>query len=107
MRDIDILQVVGQAIVESLLAVDFTFQAIELRELLAEIECLLLPFLDVRLEILHLFADRLAPSVKLFDRVVPVEADQFFLLIDLVIQPDDFRMPRAQILGECVALRLE
>ena len=68
------------------------FDAVELRELLAEIERLLLPFLDIRLKVLHLFADGFAAGIEFLDRVLPVKVDQLFLLIDLVIQLDDLRM---------------
>jgi hypothetical protein len=85
------------------LPVDFAFDTIELRQLLAKHERLLLPFLDVGLQIFHLLADRFAAGIEFLDRVLTVKIDQFFLLIDLIIELDDLRMSRSQVLRKRVA----
>ena len=96
--DADFLEIVREAIVERLEPIDFAFEAIELGEALREIERFRFPFLDVRLEVFHLLSDGIAAGGELLDRVGAEELDQVFLLRDVVVQLDDLRMPRAQIL---------
>ena len=81
LRDVHFLEIVRQAIVKRLEPIDLALNAIELREPLAQIERLGLPFLDVALQVLHLFADGLAARLELFHGVLPVELDQIFCFV--------------------------
>ena len=107
LRDVDVLQVVGQPIVKRFQTIDLAFNAIELGEALAEIERLGFPLLDVGLEVFHLLADGFPARVEFLDRVAAEKLDQLLLLRDLVVQLENLRMFRAKILGQRVALGLE
>ncbi len=78
LRDVDFLKVIRQAIIKGLKPIDLSFDAIELRQALPQIERLALPFLDVGLQVLHLLADGFAAGLKLFDRVRAEKLDQVF-----------------------------
>ena len=105
LRDVDFLEIIRQAIVKGFQPIDFALDAIELREPLAQIERFGFPFLDVALQVLHLFADGFAAGLEFLDGVLPVKLDQVFLLGDFIVQLDDLRMLGPQVLGEGVALR--
>ena len=76
LRDVNFLEIVRQAIVMRFQPIDFSFNAIELREPLAQIERLGLPFLDIALQVFHLFADGLAAGLEFFHGILPVKLDQ-------------------------------
>ena len=69
LRNVHFLEIVRQAIVKRFQPIDFSLNAIELREPLTQIERLGLPFLDVALQVLHLFADGLAAGLEFFHGV--------------------------------------
>ena len=66
----DFFQIVRQAVIQSFQAIDFAFDAIELREALAQIERFGFPFLDVGLQVFHLFADGFAARGQFLDGIL-------------------------------------
>ena len=107
LRNIDIFQVLGEALVQNFQAIDLPFDAIEQGETLAQVERLGFPFLDVRLQILHLFTDGFAARLESFHGIRAKQVDQFFLLNNFVVQFDDLGMLGLQVTRQRVALRLQ
>jgi len=86
------LQIVSQTVIEGLEPIDLAFDAIELGEALTQIERLGFPFLDVGLEVFHLLADGFAAGFQFLHRVLTKNLDEFFFLIDFVVEFDDLGM---------------
>ena len=73
--NINVLEVVGKAIVERFETVDFTFNSVELGESLAEIQRFGFPFLNIGLKIFHLLADGFASGLEFFESIRAEELD--------------------------------
>ena len=78
LRNVNFLEVVREAIVKRFQALGFSLDAIELREPLAQIERFGFPFLDVALQVLHLFADGFAAGLEFLHGVLHDRARSVF-----------------------------
>jgi hypothetical protein len=107
LRDIDVFQIAGQAIVKSFEAIYLAFDPIELGKTLAEIKRFAFPFLDVALEVFHLLTDRFATRFQSLEGVSAEKLDQFVLFGDFVVELEDFGMAWSQVLGQGVTLGFE
>ncbi len=105
--NVDVLEVIGEAIVERFEAINFALNSIELREALAEIQRFGFPFFNVGLKIFHLLADGLASRLQFFEGVGAEKLNQLALLRNFIVELDDLRVIRPQIFSEGVALGLE
>ena len=107
LRDVDLLQIVRQAIVKRFQAIDLALHAIELRQTLAEIERLRFPFLDVGLQIFHLLADGFPAGIEFFDRVARKSLIRFSCFVISSFSLMIFGCFGRRSFDKSVALRLE
>ena len=85
MRDVHFLKIVRQAIIKRLQSIDLSLNSIELRQPLTQVERLVFPFLNVALQVFHLFADGFPAGLEFFHGVLPIKFDQVLGLRDFIV----------------------